>query len=113
MSAGALVVADQMAGERQHLEGQPVVLGVCRLLHIAGLNQRHQHAVGRRAVGADGRSDLGDADRPPLLADEVEDAQRFERGSADVGVEIAHAFESVRFNIRIARRKCLDKFKYR
>ena len=62
-AAGALVLADQMAGERQHLEGQPVVLGVGRLLHIAGLNQRHQHAVGGRAVGADACRDLGDGDR--------------------------------------------------
>ena len=92
-AAGALVLADQMAGERQHLEGQTVVLGVCRLLHIAGLNQRHQHAVGGGAVGADASRDVGDGDRPALLADEVKHAQRLERGGADVGIEIAHQFE--------------------
>ena len=92
--AGALVLADEMAGERQHLEGQPVVLGVGGLLHIAGLNQRHQHAVGGGAVGADACGDVRDGDRPALLADEVEHAQRLERGGADVGVEVAHLSQS-------------------
>ena len=101
-AAGALVLADQMAGERQHLEGQSVVLGVGRLLHIAGLNQRHQHAVGGGAVGADAGRDFRDGDRPALLADEVEHAQRLEGGGADIGVEIAHPVESDLFNIRIA-----------
>jgi hypothetical protein len=89
-TAGTLVLANEMAGERQHLEGEAVVLGVSRFLHIAGLNQRHQHAVGSRAVHTDAQRDFSHRHRAALLADEVEHGERLECGGTDVGVEVAH-----------------------